>query len=91
MQSTPTASINEENNTLNVVCLPGLIQLETSKPINNDVQIELIDLSGKVIANAVAYFETSYSLPVQFYTNGIYVLNVRSENISFSKKVFIRH
>lgn len=91
LQVTSTASIDEENTEINLICLPGFVQIQTNKAVNQDAKIELIDLSGKVVASTLTHFESSYNLPVQFYNSGIYILNFRSDDLSISKKIFIQN
>jgi len=91
LQLTSTASIEEETTNIELNYLPGMIQIQSNVSINQDAQIELVDLSGKIIANTLTHFETSCSIPVQFYNTGIYILNFRSEGFNVSKKIFIRH
>lgn len=91
LQVTSTASVEENNTDLDLNYLPGMIQIQTNTVIDKDAQIELVDLSGKVIASTITHFETSCSIPVQFYNTGIYILNFRSEGLNVSKKIFIRH
>lgn len=85
-----TTSLEEQHMDIKLICLPGMIQIETAEPINEDVQIELVDLSGKVVASSLTYFERSYSLPVEFYTSGIYILNLKTTTQTRSKKIFIQ-
>ncbi len=91
LQSTSTSSVNnEENIGLNITCLPGSIQLNTTEMINEDANIELVDLSGKVISSTRVYFQNSYSLPVQLMGAGMYILNIKTNTYHISKKLFIQ-
>lgn len=85
-----TASINDESNIgLNVITTPGNIQIQTSTSLNADASIELVDLSGKVISSAVTYFQNSYSLPVSAMNSGMYILSVKTNIQTLSRKLFI--
>lgn len=92
LQASSTASINEsENIGLSVICTPGNVQIQTQQDINQDVVIEFLDFSGKIISTNVTYFQNSYSLPVSSLSTGMYILNLKTTNQTFSRKLFIQH
>ncbi len=85
-----TASIEDESNVgLNIITTPGNIQINTTTELNEEATIELLDLSGKVVATSVTYFQNSYMLPVTSLNGGLYILNIKTATQQFSRKLFI--
>lgn len=89
--ASPASVENEENIDLNVFCSNGNIQIQSIEAINKDAVIELLDLSGKVISSSVTYFQHSYTLPVNSFNSGMYILNIKTNKQTISKKLFIQN
>lgn len=92
LQTSATASINDESNLqINTICTPGNILIETNEAIQSEVMIELVDISGKMVSSAVTCFDNTYSLSVPNDRSGIYILNLKTTNKTYSKKIFIQN
>jgi hypothetical protein len=73
-----------------VICTPGNLQINTTEAINENVTIELVDLSGKIVNSVPVYFQNMYNLPVQNLSEGMYILNIKTNTHLISKKLFIQ-
>jgi hypothetical protein len=90
-QSTTTASIeNNVQNELNVIVSNGMIQLNTVQELNQDVVVEMTDLSGKIVmTNPIRYTnQTSFVKPT--VVAGIYLISLKTNQQVFTKKVFLQ-
>ncbi len=90
-----TSSLSEtEFKNLNIAIFPNpatdLIAIQVAGLVDEDLKIELLDLSGKVVSTSqiskgstIAYFD------VQTVYHGIYLVKISNGNLSISEKVVI--
>jgi hypothetical protein len=85
-----TASVDESsNNNLNIIMFSSTIQLTTSKNIDQDVVVEITDLSGKTIFSNRVFFGNSYTIIQPPVVNDIYIVSLKTNQKIFTQKIYL--
>jgi hypothetical protein len=81
--------INNDNSALVIYPNPAsdIVNIDLSKLTNKNVQVNVSDISGKLIYSENISSSDLISIDVNEYSKGIYFINLTGENFSLNKKL----
>ncbi len=84
-----TTGINEENNDKKIIVSVTDSNLEIVMPVNDVKTIFVSDISGNILYREVVN-DKSISFPLSFFSNGIYLVTVKTSSYIQTRKIIIK-